>query len=69
MAPNRTHNEVFGELFLRKKYEHEKVRLDCAGVYGLHMSPSLGALRMTKKLKKTSTYFRTPLFRQKMQKM
>ena len=36
--------------------------LDCAGAYGLHMSPSLGALRVTKKLKKQATYFRTALF-------
>ena len=41
------------------------MRLDCAGVYGLHMSPSLGALRVTKKLKKKTTYFRTPIFNKK----
>ena len=36
--------------------------LDCAGAYGLHMSPSLGALRVTKKMKKKRNYFRATLF-------
>ena len=42
--------------------------LDCAGAYGLHMSPSLGALRVTKKLKKKSNLFQNPSFLQKKQK-
>ena len=33
--------------------------LDCAGVYGLHMSPSRGALRATQNRRKKGTYFRT----------
>ena len=49
----------------QKKCENEKLRLDCAGAYGLHMSPSLGALRVIKKLKKKATNFRTALFRKK----
>ena len=33
----------------RKKCENEKVRLDCAGAYGLHVSPSLKTPDATKK--------------------
>ena len=36
----------------QKKCENEKVCLDCAGAYGLHMSPSLEALNATQKSKK-----------------
>ena len=36
--------------------------MDCAGVYGLHTSPSLGALRVTNKLNKKTTYFRNAIF-------
>ena len=45
----------------QKKCENEKVRLDCAGAYGLHMSPSLKAPDATKTSLKnrcvSSTYF------------
>ena len=33
----------------QKQCDNEKVRLDCAGAYGLHVSPSLKALDATKK--------------------
>ena len=46
----------------QKKCENEKVCLDCAGAYGLHMSPSLGVLRVTKKLKKKSKLFQNRSF-------
>jgi len=57
--------------------ENEKVRLDCAGAYGLHVSPSLGALRVTTKLKKESYLFQncsfsanyTNIFKKELQKV
>ena len=33
---------LLGSTF-QEKCENEKIRLDCAGAYGLHMSPSLKA--------------------------
>ena len=51
-----------------KQCENGKVCLDCAGVYGLHMSPSCGALRATQKSKKKGTYFRTTVFTEKIRK-
>ena len=36
--------------------------LDCAGAYGLHVSPSLGAVRVANKWRKATTYFRTVIF-------
>ena len=36
--------------------------MDCAGAYGLHVSPSLGALRVIKKLKKKTPPISEPLF-------
>ena len=41
----------------QKKCENEKVRLDCAGVYGLHMSPSLKAPDATKQKNKKTYVF------------
>ena len=48
--------------YLLEKCEHGKVRLDYAGAYGLHMSPSLGALKATNKLMKSATYSRDRSF-------
>ena len=36
--------------------------MDCAGAYGLHVSPSPGVLRVTKKLKKKKQAISEPLF-------
>ena len=52
---------MLGATFL-KKCEHEKVCLDCAGAYGLHVSPSLGAVRVAKKLKKNNNLFQNRFF-------
>ena len=57
------------EALFHKSYENGKVCFDCTGAYGLHMSPSLGALRVTKKLKKKATHFRTVFFNKKTRKM
>ena len=57
-------SSILGAVF-QKKCENEKVCLDCAGAYGLHMSPSFGALSVTKKLKKKSNLFQNPSFLQK----
>jgi len=51
----------FGSYFL-EKCENRKVCLDCAGAYGLHMSPSLGALRATQKSNKKRDIFQNRLF-------
>ena len=48
--------KAMGSYFL-EKCENEKGRLDFAGAYGLHMSPSLGALRVTKQMKKKMNLF------------
>ena len=42
-----------------------KLRLDCPGAYGLHMRPSLGALRVTNKLKKQINIFQDRSFQLK----
>ena len=42
--------------------------MDCAGAYGLHMSPSLGVLRVTKKFKKKSKLFQNRSFLQTQRK-
>ena len=36
--------------------------MDCAGAYGLHVSPSLGALRVIKKSKKKTPPISEPFF-------
>ena len=41
----------------QKKCENEKLRLDCAGAYGLHMSPSLKAPDATKKSQQKTDVF------------
>ena len=56
------------EAVFRKQCKNGKVCLDCAGVYGLHMSPSCGALRATQKSKKKGTYSRTTVFNEKIRK-
>ena len=57
------------EALFHKSYENGKVRFDCTGAYGLPMSPSLGALRVTKKLKKKTTHFRTFFLNKKTRKI
>ncbi len=51
----------FGSYFL-EKCQNGKVCLDCAGVYGLHMSPSRGALRTTQKSKRKRDIFQNRFF-------
>ena len=51
----------FGSYFW-KKCENGKVCFDCAGAYGLHMSPSHGALRATQKSKKKGNLFENRFF-------
>jgi len=46
----------------QKTFKNGKVCLDCAGVYGLHMSPSREALRATQKTKKKESLFPKCLF-------
>ena len=46
----------------QKKCENEKVRLDCAGAYGLHMSPSLKAPDATKKSQQKQMCFKYVIF-------
>ena len=55
---------LLGSTF-QKKCENEKVRLDCAGAYGLHMSPSLKAPDATKKSLKKQMCFKYAFFHQK----
>ena len=52
----------------QKKCENEKVRLDCAGAYGLHMSPSLKAPDATKKSQKKQMCFKYAIFSSKIRK-
>ena len=52
----------------QKKCENEKVRLDCAGAYGLHMSPSLKAPDATKKSLKNKCVSSTHFVHQKYKK-
>ena len=52
----------------QKKYENEKVRLDCAGANGLHVSPSRKALDATKKSPKKKMCFKYAVFSSKVQK-
>ena len=52
MVANMNHKgESFGSSFQKKK-ENRKVRFDCTGAYGLHMSPSRGAPGATQKSRK-----------------
>ena len=59
MAPNMDPTWGLSEATFEKKCEIGKVCLDRAGAYGLHMSPSLEALRAPPKSKKKGTYFTT----------
>ena len=52
----------------QKTCENEKVRLDCAGAYGLHVSPSRKALDATKKSQKKQMCFKYAVFSSKVQK-
>ena len=49
----------------QKKRESEKVCLDCAGAYGLHVSPSLKAPDATNKSQKKHMCFKYAIFHQK----
>ena len=49
----------------QKKRESEKVCLDCAGAYGLHMSPSLKAPDATNKSLKKQMCFKYAFFSSK----
>ena len=53
----------FGSYFW-EKCKNEKVCLDCAGMYGSHMSPSRGVLRATQQLKKKTRTFQNRIFDQ-----
>ena len=46
----------------QKKCENEKVCLDCAGAYGLHMSPSLEAPDATQNNEKKHMCFKYAFF-------
>ena len=52
----------------QKKCENAKVCLDCAGAYGLHVSPSRKALDATKKSPKKQMCFKYAVFSSKVQK-
>ena len=52
----------------QKTCENEKVRLDCAGAYGLHVSPSRKALDATKKSQKKQMCFKYAVFSSQVQK-
>ena len=58
---NEPKMKSFGSYFW-KKWKNGKVCFDCAGAYGLHMSPSHGALRAIQKSKKKKEPFPEPLF-------
>ena len=57
IAPNMEPKYGPREPIFQKALKNGKVCLDCAGVYGLHMSPSLEALRATQKTKKKESLF------------
>ena len=50
------------EAIFQKECKIGKVCLDCAGVYGLHMGPSRGALRATNISKKERDIFQNRSF-------
>jgi len=50
------------EPIFQKSFKNGKVCFDCAGVYGLHMSPSRAALRATQKTKKKESLFSKGVF-------
>ena len=52
----------------QKKCENEKVRLDCAGANGLHVSPSLKAPDATTKSQKKQMCFKYVIFSSKILK-
>ena len=52
----------------QEKCENEKVRLDCAGAYGLHMSPSLKAPVAAKKIHKKQMCFKYAIVSSKIRK-
>ena len=65
MAPKLDPKWGMLEPIWQKQCEHIKVCLDCAGVYGLHMSLSFGTLGATQKSKNESYIFQKHLFCQK----
>ena len=58
---------TFGSCFQKMK-ENRKMRFDCTGVYGLHMSPHRGAPRATQNYTKKQTDSRNPFFLGKIRK-
>ena len=68
MLPKWTQNEICWSPFFKNKYEVGEVRLDRAGAYGLHMSPSLEALRATPKSMKKRNMFQDHFSHQKIEK-
>jgi hypothetical protein len=59
--------DTFGSCFQKMK-ENRKVRFDCTGAYGLHMSPHRGAPRATQNYTKKQTDSRNPFFLGKIRK-
>ena len=64
MAPKMESKYGPREPIFQKTCKNGKVCLDCAGVYGLHMSPSREALRATHKPNKNRVYFRCGFLRE-----